>query len=388
MTLISKSEIRKIVKSFAKSNKKIYAIITGGGQSFISDYLSISGASDSFIGATVPYSTYAFDKLVSSIAGDGEKYVSEEAAKRLALVAYSEAKNSQSGNSVNCIGIGATSSIQKDGERIGRVHRTCISICSREWLIVFTGTWDAWGSKRSRHVENEVIKWVIFSLLKVLASEDADVTDYLNTVLGQIRLHFSECSINHAVNSSVQNVLEGKIPFFSGGSVINCSNYKVLPLVVYCGSWNPLHPGHLAIAKIAKEELKVEPIFELSLLNIDKPDIDALEVLKRTKQFIKRDSWIITAAPTYVDKTKALRSIIPTRPIVFVMGADTWNRIWKNPYHQNCDEWNYFLNKKISFLVFPRNGEVINNLFALDILIKNERIKSFNMNVSSSLLRM
>ena len=44
-------------------NHKVYSIIVGGGTGFISNSLENGGASQWFLGAEVPYSQKAFDKI-------------------------------------------------------------------------------------------------------------------------------------------------------------------------------------------------------------------------------------------------------------------------------------------------------------------------------------
>lgn len=114
------------IDSILKSNKKLYLSITGGGTAAISKLLENGGASNIFLGATVPYSTDDLSFLCGSAAN---KPVSEECADRLSILGY------QSASAVKLqekegVCIGATSSLRKNGvERAGRIHQAYISVC-------------------------------------------------------------------------------------------------------------------------------------------------------------------------------------------------------------------------------------------------------------------
>lgn len=98
--------------------------------------------------------------------------------------------------------------------------------------------------------------------------------------------------------------------------------------LIVAGAFNPLHSGHLELASTAAAMTGLQPSFELCVVNVDKPPLDALEVRKRIKQFAwKRPIWI-TRTPTFVEKA----AVFPNA--TFVVGADTAERI-VNPRYYN-----------------------------------------------------
>jgi|GEM_PF-6122367 nicotinamide mononucleotide (NMN) deamidase PncC len=141
------------------SGKKLFFAITGGGQSIVSDYLSFSGASRSFMGAMIPYNREIFNDFVGNNKLD--TYASEQAATQLAVAAYFKVLRADK-NPENAIGIGAASSIAYDGERAGRIHRVHIAIQtydkSHVLNIIFV-------QGRTREEENQLISDWIFKLL-------------------------------------------------------------------------------------------------------------------------------------------------------------------------------------------------------------------------------
>jgi nicotinic acid mononucleotide adenylyltransferase len=100
----------------------------------------------------------------------------------------------------------------------------------------------------------------------------------------------------------------------------------VADMLVFPGSFDPLHEGHLRMAVVA-QNIAGRPIdFELSVTNVDKPALDYLELQSRTAQFPGRSLWL-TRAATFLEKL----DIFPAG--TFVMGADTYERLADPKYY-------------------------------------------------------
>ena len=99
------------------------------------------------------------------------------------------------------------------------------------------------------------------------------------------------------------------------------------PAALLPGSFNPLHQGHTSLAEIAAERLGSPVAFELSIANVDKPELPIDELERRLGQFLSR-------APVYVSRAATFRAKAALFPgCVFVVGADTAARLISPRYY-------------------------------------------------------
>jgi Cytidylyltransferase-like len=101
------------------------------------------------------------------------------------------------------------------------------------------------------------------------------------------------------------------------------------PAALLPGSFNPLHEGHRRLAEVAARRLGRQVSFELSVLNVDKPPLDADELRRRLDQFSEIAPVYLTRAPEFRKKAELFPGV------VFVVGADTALRIISPRYYQD-----------------------------------------------------
>ncbi|MFO0878479.1 MAG: hypothetical protein U0840_14160 [Gemmataceae bacterium] len=99
------------------------------------------------------------------------------------------------------------------------------------------------------------------------------------------------------------------------------------PRALLPGSFNPLHAGHRGLAAAAAKVLGCPVEFELSIVNVDKPPLDAAEVARRASQFTPPESLWVTRAPTFLQKAELFPGTW------WVVGADTALRIVQGRYY-------------------------------------------------------
>ena len=101
------------------------------------------------------------------------------------------------------------------------------------------------------------------------------------------------------------------------------------PVAVLPGSFNPLHHGHISLAAAAAARLGVPVAFELSVANVDKPELSADEVTRRVGQFVGQAPVWVTRAATFAAKA----DLFPGA--VFVLGYDTAVRLLDPKYYRD-----------------------------------------------------
>lgn len=102
---------------------------------------------------------------------------------------------------------------------------------------------------------------------------------------------------------------------------------RPVPEMCYPGSFNPLHAGHVELARVAAARGPGPLSFELSVLNADKPALSVAEVWARLGQFTGRFPVELTREPTFAGKATVLPGT------TFVAGADTARRLVDPSYY-------------------------------------------------------
>ncbi len=97
------------------------------------------------------------------------------------------------------------------------------------------------------------------------------------------------------------------------------------------GSFNPLHAGHRRLAAVVAELARTEVAFELSIVNVDKPPLEEVEVRRRLRQFHGRWRVVLTRAPRFIEKARLLPGV------TFAIGWDTAVRL-VDPHYYGGDE--------------------------------------------------
>jgi hypothetical protein len=105
-----------------------------------------------------------------------------------------------------------------------------------------------------------------------------------------------------------------------------------LPRALLPGSFNPLHQGHTALAAVASARLGVPVHFEMSMTNVDKPELPQHELVRRVAQFAEVAPIWLTRAATFAEKA----TLFPGT--AFVVGWDTAIRLVDSKYYGGAAE--------------------------------------------------
>ena len=137
------------------------------------------------------------------------------------------------------------------------------------------------------------------------------------------------------------------------------------PQFLFCGSFNPIHLGHIGMVDFIYKKYNVPVDFEISLHNVEKFSIDVEETQRRYKQMSTKKTpsfgrLYITDDARYLEKARELPEV------TFVCGFDTIKALCDGRYYKENEfeeAIKEFEELGVKWLVFPRkkeNGEVSN----------------------------
>ncbi len=287
--------------------------LTGGGSLAIGQLLQVPGGSRTLLEMVVPYDEQALaDFLGQRLA----QFCSAATGVALAQRAAERARWLVPGEVT--LGLGCTASLASDRPKRGE-HRCHVSTVYREqcrtWSLTLTK-----GARNRAGEEALVAALVLHALAATLGLAAPPPLPLVE---------------EEAVETS--EVAPGPLgAFYAGGPAVWVGPDGVMrtagpggAVALLPGAFNPLHRGHWGMARAAEELLGLPVAFELSVANVDKPEISGEEVRRRLLQFAWRAPVWLTRAPKFVHKAK----LFPEA--VFVIGVDTALRVVSSRYYDN-----------------------------------------------------
>lgn len=312
-TMIPEQEIIALVEKLHQSSCRAGIVATGGAVQAISWLLTVPGGSRWINEAVVPYSAHALEAYLGRVP---EHYCDETTAEHMARRARDRAAWIELDHDL-VLGIGATASLATDRPKRGE-HRCHAATWDGTTLRVHSLFLEK--GKRSRLEEDALCSRMLLNLI----AESVGLPDRVPLGLGPGD-RFTER--HETAPGALWRLLHGvtrRITQVPGGLL---QEGAPVPGAVLPGSFNPLHEGHLALAKVASDVLGTRVHFELSVTNVDKPRLNVAEILKRARQFEWSNYLELTDAPLFVQKAE----IFPG--CTFVVGADTAERILAPRYY-------------------------------------------------------
>jgi len=305
---------QQLISALHASGRKAALAITGGGSGAVGELLRVPGGSRLLIEAQVPYDERALATFLGSVPAQA---CSSDTAIAMAQSARARAARLVPAGT-DLVGLGATAALVSDRPRRGD-HRFHIAFANAASIAHCTCVLAK--GRRDRGAEEDLVSRAIVLWLAracgIAAPSPRSVLDADE--------HYTETVV--AAVDRIDQLLAGehdRVTVQPDGQMMLSAPQ---PFVLFPGSFNPMHEGHVLLARVA-EELRQQPLaFEISVANVDKPTLAGETVRHRLAQFAWKSPVELTRAPTFLDKSRLFPST------TFVIGADTAERLVAPKYY-------------------------------------------------------
>jgi Cytidylyltransferase-like len=305
---------QQLISTLHASGRKAALAITGGGTGAVGELLRVPGGSRLLIEAQVPYDAQALATFLGFAPAQACSSDTAIAMARTALVRAARLVPA----GAELVGLGATAALVSDRPRKGE-HRFHIAFANAAGIAHCTCVLAK--GRRDRAAEEDLVSRTIILWL----ARACGVAAPPPRSLFDADEHYAETVV--AAVDTVDQLLAGEFDRVTvqpdGQMMLSAPR----PFVLFPGSFDPMHEGHVLLARVA-EELRQQPLaFEISVTNVDKPPLAGETVRRRLTQFAWKSPVELTRAPTFVEKSRLFPGI------TFVVGVDTAERLFGPKYY-------------------------------------------------------
>jgi len=305
---------QQLISTLHASGRKAALAITGGGSGAVGELLRVPGGSRLLIEAQVPYDALA---LATFLGFAPARACSSDTAIAMARTVRARATRLVPAGT-DLVGLGATAALVSDRPRKGE-HRFHIAFANSAGIAHCTCVLAK--GRRDRAAEEDLVsRAIVLSLARACGIAAPSPRSLLDA-----DDHYAETVV--AAVDTIDQLLVGELDRITVQPDGQIMLSAPQPFVLFPGSFNPMHEGHVLLARVA-EELRQQPLaFEIAVTNVDKPPLAGETVRNRLAQFAWKSPVELTRAPTFLEKSRLFPST------TFVIGADTAERLVAPKYY-------------------------------------------------------
>jgi len=371
----------------------ISASVTGGGITALQWMFTAPGASSSLMDSYIPYSRGSLTDMknkASFAASLADKSVTQENAIQMAIISRRRAvemllkdtNDLSQCTGINVLGLSCTAKLRGKTSALGS-HRFYVAIANKIGVMLYHATFEK--DLRTREQEDMLCSHVMMKALSLSSNvsliDNSEGNGKINSSFSQMpdiknkngfkeNEHIHEESISYGFRDggdALDNLYTGQsdqILFFlkkdndshsaekavdeNGTSLEEFDFYEDINLpagsLVYPGSFNPIHEGHIKLVQTALDFYKDDRpiVFEIAAINADKSALPRELLLSRVKKLlsslelknsgIKNVGVSVTRKPLFVQKAELFKGC------TFIIGSDTMLRLLNPKYYANSNE--------------------------------------------------
>lgn len=303
---------------YASGFRLVYEF-TGAGSLALAWLHAVAGSSRTVLEATDRYSPAS---LIDLLGGEPAKFVSGETAAAMAARAYRRAvRLAQGAAPGTCLGVACTATIATDRAKRGG-HACHVAVQDRYGVTAY-GLALTKGERDRLGEETLVARLVVRAIAAACKVPDLPPLDLGGDERVVTAFTPAEDPLLQLLDGAARWVVahpDGRMavegPVAAGAALLS-------------GSFNPLHAGHEAMARAAGRRLGAPVLFELPVVNADKPALSPAEAERRLAQFRGRHGAVLTRVPLFAQKAELFPGA------VFVVGYDTAARLVDPKYYDD-----------------------------------------------------
>jgi hypothetical protein len=307
------NDVQELIQQIHDSPPLVVLAVAGAGNQSIAWLLGVAGASRTLLEVLVPYGRLS---MIDLLGHEPDQYVSSDTARKMAGAAYRRALALRE-EVPPVVGIACTATIATDRAKRGE-HRAYVAAwdqagCSVYSLLLNKGL-------RDRAGEDDLVSRLVVTALATVSGIESELDlDLTDGDLLEIQRTGHPGPIELLLAGET-----GMVVVYPDGRMAADEPVSgaILP-----GSFSPFHQGHQRLAEAAAEITGKQVIFELSVVNVDKPPLEPAEIRERLTQFQGKATVVLTRAETFRKKA----DLFPDCP--FVIGWDTAVRLVAPRYY-------------------------------------------------------